>query len=153
MKKLQYIIQINAPAQVVYDKMLGLSDKRTYEAWTAAFNPTSSYEGDWSEGSKIYFVGEHEGKKGGMVSIIEQHKPTQFVSIKHLGILDGEEEITNGAEIEQWAGAHENYTFTEQNGITTVTVDLDSAEAFASHFDESFPKALAILKKNIESEN
>src|SRR5690606_5132606 len=74
MKKLQYIIQINAPAQVVYDKMLGLSDKRTYEAWTAAFNPTSSYEGDWSEGSKIYFVGEHEGKKSGMVSMIEQHK-------------------------------------------------------------------------------
>jgi hypothetical protein len=42
MKKLQFKININAPVNTVYDMMLGLSNKSTYEQWTAMFNPTSS---------------------------------------------------------------------------------------------------------------
>jgi hypothetical protein len=42
MKKLQYKTTIEAPASKVYDIMLGISNIATYEAWTAAFNPTSS---------------------------------------------------------------------------------------------------------------
>ena len=66
MKKLQFKININAPVNTVYDMMLGLSNKSTYEQWTAMFNPTSSYEGSWDKGSKILFVGvDEKGEKGG----------------------------------------------------------------------------------------
>ncbi len=37
MKKLQFKTNINAPIAKVYNTMLGLDNKATYEAWTAEF--------------------------------------------------------------------------------------------------------------------
>ena len=114
MKKLQFKKDINTSAQKVYETMLGLKNKSTYELWTAVFNPTSTFEGSWDKGSKIYFVGVDEnGKKGGMVSEIKENQQAKFVSIKHYGFLDGEKEITSGEQVEKWAGGHENYSFNE----------------------------------------
>ena len=65
MQKLQFKKDINASTQSVYETMLGLKDKATYEYWTATFNPTCTYEGSWAKESKILFVGVDEnGKKG-----------------------------------------------------------------------------------------
>ncbi|MCF4101897.1 SRPBCC domain-containing protein [Gillisia sp. M10.2A] len=151
MKKLQFIKDIHASAEHVYNIMLGISNVETYEQWTSEFNPTSTYEGSWEKGSKIYFVGTDEnGKRGGMVSEISENIPFQFVSIRHYGILDGENEITEGAEVEKWTGGLENYSFEENNGVTTVTVEVDALEDFISYFNETFPKALERLKKIAE---
>jgi len=119
MKKVQYQISINAPASKVYDIMLGITSKSTYEQWTAMFNPTSSYEGKWEKGSKILFVGEDgNGEKGGMVSRIVENNPNIFVSIQHYGLVKGDVEITEGPEVEKWANGFENYSFEESNGTT-----------------------------------
>jgi len=148
MKKLQYKISINAPAAKVYNNMLGIGDIKTYEQWTAPFNPTSTYKGTWEKGGKIYFIGiDDKGKQGGMVSEIEENIPNKFVSIRHYGILDGDKEITEGPEVEKWAGGHENYTFEETNGVTTVTIDLDTTEDFVAYMDAACPKALEKLKE------
>lgn len=148
MKKLQFKKTINAPAQKVYETMLGLKEKNTYEFWTATFNPTSTLEGSWEKGNKIYFVGVDEnGKKGGMVSEIEEHQPARFVSIRHYGFLDGDVEVTTGEQVEKWAGGHENYSFEEANGATTVTVDLDTIEDYLDYFNTTYPKALEKLKE------
>lgn len=147
MIKLHFKKEINAPAQKVYETMLGLKNKSSYEFWTSAFNPTSSYEGNWDEGSKIYFVGTDEnGKKGGMVSNIEANQPAKFVSIKHYGFLDGETEITSGEAVEKWAGGYENYAYQEVNGITTVTVAIDTIDEYVDYFNEKYPIALGLLK-------
>jgi hypothetical protein len=148
MKTLQFKIEINATAQKVYDAMLGLTNKSSYEYWVSVFNPTSTYEGSWEKGSKIYFVGVDEnGKKGGMVSLIEANQPATFVSIKHYGFLDGEVEITTGELVEKWTGGHENYTFQEQEGKTILTVDLDTVEDYEDFFNTTYPKALEKLKE------
>lgn len=148
MIKLHFKKEINASAQKVYETMLGLTNKSSYEFWTSAFNPTSSYKGNWNEGSKIYFVGTDEnGKKGGMVSNIEANQPAKFVSIKHYGFLDGDTEITSGEEVEKWAGGYENYAYREINGITTVTVDIDTIDAYVDYFNEKYPIALDLLKE------
>ena len=148
MKKLQFKTAINASAQKVYETMLGLTNKSTYEQWTAVFNPTSTYEGTWEKGSKMLFVGVDEnGKKGGMVSEIVAHQAAQFVSIGHYGMLDGETEITSGEEVEKWAGGHENYAYQGTNAITTVTVDLDTLEEYLDFFESTYPKALDKLKE------
>jgi len=103
MKKIQFKKDINAPAKTVYETMLGLKDIKTYEQWTAEFNPTSTYEGNWEKGSKILFVGtDKNGKRGGMISEIADHIPNQFVSIRHYGMIDGEKEITEGPDVEAW---------------------------------------------------
>lgn len=151
MKKLQYKVSIHAPATKVYDMMLGLSSKSTYEQWTALFNPTSAYEGSWGKGDKILFVGvDEKGEKGGMVSRIAENIPNQFVSIQHYGLLQGDKEITEGPEVEKWANGFENYTFEENKGTTKVTVDLDTTEDFVDYMNESYPKALDKLKEVCE---
>lgn len=152
MKKLQFKTDINAPAAKVYNIMLGLDDKVTYEAWTAEFNPTSTYEGSWEKGAKILFIGTGEdGEKGGMVAEIAENIPNKFVSIRSYGVLKGDTEITQGEEIEKWAGGLENYSFEENNGITTVTVDVDVTEDYMDYFNTTYPKALEKLKELCES--
>ncbi len=139
--------EIHATAQKVYETMLGLKDKRTYQYWTSEFNPTSTYEGSWVEAAKIYFVAVDEnGKKGGMVSKIDALQPARFVSIMHYGFLDGEVEITTGEQVEKWAGGKENYSFQENNEITTLTVEIDVVEEYLDFFNQSYPMALEKLK-------
>jgi hypothetical protein len=148
MKKLKFKTTINTTAQKVYETMLGLTNKSTYEHWTSAFNPTSTYEGSWEKGSKIYFVGVDEnGKKGGMVSEIVAHQAAKFISIRHYGFLDGGTEITSGEQVEKWADGHENYSYQENNGITTVTVDMDTIEEYLDYFKSTYPAALDKLKE------
>ena len=151
MIKLQYKVSINAPVTRVYNYMLGMNNKSTYEQWTSLFNPTSSYEGSWDKGSKILFVGvDEKGERGGMVSRIAENKANRFVSIQHYGLVKANEEITEGPEVEKWANGFENYTFEENNGITNVTVDLDTTEDFVDYMNENYPKALNKLKELCE---
>lgn len=148
MKTIRFKKEIKATVQKVYETMLGLQNKNTYQHWTAAFNPTSTWEGSWEKGSKIRFVGTDEnGKKAGMVSKIEENQPARFVSIRHYGFLDGDMEITTGEQVEKWAGGHENYSFEENNGITTVTVDMDTIDEYMDYFNNTYPSALDRLKE------
>lgn len=151
MQKLQFKVSIQAPAAKAYDLMLGISSKSTYEQWTSLFNPTSTYEGSWNKGSKILFVGvDEKGEKGGIVSKIADNIPNQFVSIQHYGLVQGNKEITEGPDVEKWANGYENYRFEENNGTTTVTVELDTTEDFLDYMNEKYPKALNRLKEICE---
>ncbi len=160
MKKLQFKVSINAPVTKIYDFMLGINSKSTYEQWTSLFNPTSTYEGSWDKGNKILFIGvDEKGKKGGLVSRIAENIPNRFVSIQHYGLFKADKEITEGPEVEKWANGFENYTFEENNtrpddpvgrGPTTVTVDLDTTEDFLDYMNEAYPKALDKLKELCE---
>lgn len=152
MEKFNFTIDIKAPVKKVYEAMLGLNNKKTYESWASTFNPTSTFEGSWDKGSKIYFIGTDEnGQKAGMFSEIEEHKPAAFVSIRHLGFLQDGNEITSGEMVEKWAGGHENYAYTEKDGITTVTVTMDVIDEYADYFKNVYPKALESLKQTVEN--
>lgn len=151
MIKLQFKVSINATVNKTYDFMLGIKNKSTYEQWTSVFNPTSSYEGNWEKGSKILFIGvDEKGEKGGMVSKIVENIPNKFVSIQHYGLFKADKEITEGPEVEKWANGFENYSFEENDGITSIIVDLDTTEDFLGYMNETYPKALDKLKELCE---
>lgn len=151
MKKLQFKISINASVNKVYDFMLGINSKSTYEEWCSLFNPTSTYEWSWEKGSKILFVWiDENGEKWCMVSKVIENIPNKFVSIKHYGLLNSGKEITEGEEVEKWANGTENYTFEEKNGTTIIIVDLETPEDFEDYMKDTYPKALDKLKKNCE---
>ena len=151
MKKLQFKVSINAPVTRIYDFMLGINSKSTYEQWTSLFNPTSTYEGSWNKGSKILFVGiDENGKKGGMVSEIAENIPNRFVSIRHYGLLKDDKEITEGPDVEKWAGGFENYSFDENDGVTSVSVDVETTGDFVDYMNQTYPKALDKLKELCE---
>jgi uncharacterized protein YndB with AHSA1/START domain len=150
MQKIHFSITINAPKKKVWDTML---QDATYRVWTSAFNPKGSwYEGDWSQGSKIRFLGPGEdGKLGGMVSQIAENRPYEYISIKHVGLIqDGKEDRTSEA-VKKWAPAFENYTFKEKNGATEVLVDMDVNEEHRKMFEDMWPKALEKLKELTEA--
>lgn len=149
MKKLQFKEAILAPVNKVFNLMLGTD---TYRLWTSVFNPTSDFEGNWEQGGKMMFTGvSKEGKKEGMIGIIEAYIPNEFVSIRYTGLLDGDKEITEGPEIEAWKDSHENYTFLFDGNATNVIVDLDVSESYLGYFQETYPKALLKLKEISEA--
>lgn len=148
MEKKHYEVAIAAPADKVFDTMLA---KPTYEQWTALFNPSSTYEGSWQKGSKILFIGiSEDGTKGGMVAEVEEHIPNEFVSIRHYGLLENGQEVTDGPKVKDWAGAHENYRFEEKGNQTLLKIDVDTNTEWAEYFDNTWPKALAKLKEICE---
>ncbi len=152
MEKMTFEIAVNAPVELVYDNMLGLSNKESYNVWTSVFNPTSFVEGSWDKGSKIYFAGiDENGKKGGMVSKITEHIPCELVAILHYGFLDGDTEITTGEQVEKWAGGIEVYQYEENDGVTKVTVTMDVIDDYKEFFAATYPKALEKLKEFVES--
>lgn len=151
MKKLSYTQEIAASPEHVHDVMLGLSDKRTYEQWCAAFNPTSSWEGSWKKGDKIQFTGiSEDGSKEGMVARILENEPGKYVSIEHYGMLEKGSEVTEGEKVKDWQGAHENYRFEPTSNGTRLTVDVDTVDEYVSYFEETWPNALDLLKKACE---
>jgi uncharacterized protein YndB with AHSA1/START domain len=146
MKKLHASIFINAPRQKVWDSML---QDETYREWTSAFNPGSYYRGSWTTGSEMLFLGpspDGTGGEGGMVSHIEEVREPEFVSVKHLGIIKDGVRLTDGPEVEQWAPSFENYTFTEKDGGTEVSIDMDIEESYHDEFLRYWNGGLEKLK-------
>ncbi len=81
----KYSIEIDAPREKVWRVMI---EDKSYRDWTSAFCPNSHFEGDWSEGSEIRFLGDGpNGESGGMFSRIRENKSYERISIEHLGIL------------------------------------------------------------------
>lgn len=148
MKKQHFEITINAPKQKVYDVML--ADK-TYREWTSPFMEGGFYKGSWDKGSKMLFLAPSKnGGDEGMVATIEENRPNEFVSIKHLGFFKDGVEDTTSDEVKEWAGAHENYTFEEVNGDTKLSVDIGVADSYEDMFNNMWPEALQKLKQLVE---
>ena len=147
MNKLQFKISINASRSKVWGILW--SDE-TYPKWTLPFSEGSHAITDWKKGSKVLFL---DGNGHGMVSRVEENMPNEFMSIKHLGeVKDGVEDTTSD-RVKQWAGAHENYIFSEKDGVTTVTLELAGegiGGEMAEMFAEKLPRGLAKLKEIVE---
>jgi uncharacterized protein YndB with AHSA1/START domain len=144
MQKVTFSTVINAPKEKVWRAML---DDATYRQWTSAFQEGSYAVTDWKEGSKALFL-TPEGT--GMVSRIVTHRPNEFLSIEHLGIVKNGVEDTESDEVRAWAGALEDYTLKEVAGASTLTVEMDVAEEYKKYFEETWPKALGKLKEVAE---
>ena len=145
MQKINFSTTINAPKERVWKT---LWDDATYRQWTSVFSPGSHAETDWKEGSKVLFL---DGKGSGMVSKIEASRPNEFMSFLHLGEVKDGVEDTESEKVKAWAGAHENYTLKEENGITELTVDMDINDEYKDMFMNIFPKALEQVKSLSEN--
>lgn len=141
MEKSTFKIAINAPRNKVWEILWGAT---SYPEWTAAFAEGSKAVSDWQKGSKILFTNVEDR---GMVAIIEEKIPNEFMSFKHMGEYNkGEEDLTSD-KVKAWAGAHENYTLSTVDGKTELRVDMDLEEAYKDYFLETFPLALNKVKE------
>jgi catechol 2,3-dioxygenase-like lactoylglutathione lyase family enzyme len=120
----------------------------TFKVWTAAFAPGSYFEGSWDQGARIKFL-TPEGE--GMTSMIAVNRPHEFLSIKHLGFINGGVEELDNPRFKAWEPAFENYTFRERDGATEVRVELNVAPEFEKFMQDAWPRALTSLKEICEA--
>lgn len=147
MEKHQFTTTINAPKARVWEVLWG---KDTYPAWTSAFAEGSNVETDgWKKGSKVLFT---DGKGSGMVAIIEDNRPSDFMSFRHIGMLQDGKEDTESEKVKEWAGAHEDYSLSEDNGKTKLTVSIDLSKEWLEYFQKTWPVALEKVRTMAESE-
>ena len=146
MNKSHYSITISAPRSTVWQIML---DDETYRQWTTVFAEGSYFEGDWNEGSTIRFL---TPQKDGMVGVIAENRKYEYLSIEHRGhVLKGVDD-TESDEVKKWTPVYENYSFTEVDGGTELTVDIDIPSSYEAYFEGVWPKALKAVKELAEKQ-
>ncbi|MEK7263373.1 MAG: hypothetical protein AAB071_02545 [Bacteroidota bacterium] len=144
MQTLHCTILINADKKKVWNTML---NENTYREWTKEFHADSSYEGNWNKDSEIRFIApDQNGKRQGIFSRIKENILYQFISIEHLGLIVNGEVDTVSEEAKKWMPSFENYTFTENNGETELTIEMQVEEEYKSMFEAMWKKALTALK-------
>jgi hypothetical protein len=144
-KTLNFSVFIQCPHRMVWDTMLG---SEGYKVWAAAFFEGSYFAGSWAEGQKIQFL---VPGGDGMVAIIAENRPYDYVSVRHIGEISGGVEDTTSTKVQSWAPAYENYTFVESGDGTEVRVSLDTILDWEKHMLDTYPKALVVLKNLCES--
>ena len=143
-KTLTFETDIRAPRARVWDTLIG---PETYKAWTAAFCEGSYYTGSWDQGERIQF---RSPTGDGMSAVIAENRRHEFISIRHLGMIEKGVEDTTSEKVRAWAPAYENYRFTDLPDGCRVTVTLDTAAEWEQHMRDTFPKALGLLKELCE---
>ena len=151
MEKLQFQVSIDAPVNAVWRSMLGPD---SYRQWAGAFHEGSYYVGDWELGSQIRFLGPADAaglSEGGMLGHIVANRPDEYVSIEYDGqVFDGVDDTTSPIA-RAIAGSHESYSFREEDGVTTVIVEMEADPEMAAMLSEMWPVALDRLKSIVES--
>lgn len=140
MEKINFEININAPRSKVWEVLWG---KESYPAWTSVFSEGSMAVTDWKKESKVLFL---DGKGQGMVSMVAENIPNEFMSFRHLGVVKDGVEDTESDEVKKWAGSLENYSLKEVNGKTELKVDMDISADYKDYFEKIWPKALEKVK-------
>ena len=112
-----------------------------------SFAPGSYTEGDWSEGGRMRFL-TPDGN--GMATVIAENRPKEFLSIKHVGVINRGVEDTESAEVKSWAPAYENYTLREVATGAELLVDMDTLPEYQASFEETWPRALEAVKRLAE---
>lgn len=138
-------ILIQAPREHVWRSTLF---SPTYERWTAAFCEGSRYEGSWDAGSTIRFCAP---SGDGMLAEIAEHRPAEFVSIRHLGMIHNGVEDTTREAVRACAPCFENYTFSDEADGTRVRVDVDVFGTAEDWMAQTWPLALQSLKTVCET--
>ena len=95
---------------------------------------------------------DNDGKRGGMMGIVEQYVPNKVVSVRFIGVLDGDNEITEGDAIQSFVGNYENYYFESLDHGTSVRVEVDVDAEYRSYMLETYPRSLTILKQIAEAD-
>jgi len=142
MQKHQFNISINASKEKVWEV---LWNKDSYESWTKAFSEGSTVQTDnWKQGSRVLFG---DGKGSGMIAEVAENRTNELMCFRHLGEMKDGVEDTTSEKVKEWAGALESYTLKENAGTTELAVEMDINDKWLEYFQETWPKALAQIKK------
>ncbi len=107
MKRLRFSQSISAHRERVWQILF---EDETFRDWASLFAEGSYYLGDWDEGSTIRFL---TPEMDGMIGQIAEKRIHEFMSIKHVGIIDKGNDDLDSDEVKTWFPSFENYTLNE----------------------------------------
>jgi len=144
MKEMQFIVEINAPKERVWDT---LWQDKTFREWSGIIDPGTYMVGDLEEGNEVQFISAENGY--GVTSLVERVAPGEFLLLRH----EADTQDT-GKQLreKEWTGGKESYTLTEKDGVTTLTASFDVPQELEEYFKDTYPKALERVKVLSEEE-
>ena len=145
LQTLKFEALIEAPVPLVYAAMIDPAD---YREWTRVFAEGSTYEGSWQQGERIRFLAP---SGDGMLSEIAENRPEEFISIRHVGMINKGVEDTTSDAVKAWAPAYENYRFVAVPQGTRVEVELQITADWVDMMQKTWPQALLTLKTLCEA--
>ncbi len=123
-----------------------------FRDWCSVFNEGTYYEGDWSPGSTLRFLGpDPKGGTGGMISRVAEHNPGEFIRFEHIGVISQGIELDSGPIYEEWIPTFEEYRLEGGPESFTLTIRQELPEKYADHFAKTWPKALDRIREMAES--
>lgn len=139
---MQFSTKINASKEQVWDTLW--ADK-TFRDWASIIDEGSYMAGEMQQGNEVQFISSVSGY--GVTSFVEKLVPNEFVLFRQ--IADTKESGQQQRE-KEWTGSTESYSLTDQNGDTTLTVEIDVPPGQEETFKDRLPKALKRIKALVE---
>lgn len=142
MKTLQFSITIFAPKETVWAT---LWQDASFRVWANFIDEGTYMKGTLQEGNEVQFLSAVNGY--GVTSLVEKLRKNELLVLRHSADT---KEAGRRKRKKEWTGGLERYTLTENMGITTLQVELDTPEELETAFQQQFPQALACIKKLAE---
>ena len=142
MQTLRFSVDITSSKQNVWHT---LWDDSTFRDWAGVIDEGTHMVGEMTEGHTIEYI---SASGYGVTSLIVKLVPEESVMLRHLAdTMDN----GNGIREDEWTGGTENYTITEHDEVTTLTIELTVPDGQTDTFKDRMPKALERVKSLAES--
>ncbi len=142
MKTLQFSVAISAAKETVWAT---LWQDASFRVWANFIDEGIYMKGALQEGNEVQFLSAVNGY--GVTSLVEKLRKNELLVLRHSADT---KETGRRKRKKEWTGGLERYTLTENMGITTLQVELDTPEELETAFQQQFPQALACIKKLAE---
>ncbi|HTE57883.1 MAG TPA: SRPBCC domain-containing protein [Verrucomicrobiae bacterium] len=138
MKEIQFLVEIHAPKEKVWDT---LWQDQTLREWAGIIDPGTYMSGELKEGKEVQFISSENGY--GVTSLVERLVAHEFLLLRHQADTQGSGEKERAQE---WTGGKESYSLVEKDGTTTLTAVFDVPSEMEEYFKDTYPKALERVK-------
>jgi hypothetical protein len=138
MEKQQFSVEIKASRERVWNT---LWEDKTFRDWANIVDEGTYMVGEMKEGNEVQFISSISGY--GVTSLIEKLTLNESVSFRQ--IADTKDSGERERE-KEWTGGAESYSLAENDGVTTLTVNIDVPPGQEETFRVRFPKALERVK-------
>lgn len=144
MEHLNFSISIAASPEKIWN-ILWSPD--TYTEWTKFFTEGSKIQSDWTVGGRTLFI---DSNGDGLIATILVYLPHCSVIFQYQGLLQGGVEDLTSPEVQQWQGLLEQYSLTEVNGKTVLSVELETMEDYKYMMEQAFEQGLQRVRELAE---
>lgn len=142
MRRMQFLVEINAPKEKVWST---LWQDKTFREWAGIIDPGTHMVGDLKENYEVQFI---SANGYGVTSLVQKLTPDEFLQLRHLSDTQDEGKKERAQE---WTGGTESYSLSEQNDTTTLTAAFGVPEDMEEYFKVNYPKALQRVKMLAET--